>query len=79
MKNNLRKNASRSDHEYRADDYVYVKTSSLRKLEQPHEGPYEIIRVIINGTVVSQKSNNVTERINISRLHPAFRPSSFGA
>ena len=79
IKNYLRENASRSDHEYRINDYVYIKTSSLRKLEQPHQGPYKIIRVIANGTVALQKSHNVTERINIRRLHPAVRPSSLGA
>ena len=79
IKNNLRENASRSDHEYRINDYVYIKTSSLRKLKQPHQGPYKIIRVIANGTVALQKSHNVTERINIRRLHPAVRPSSLGA
>ena len=44
IKNNLRENASRSDHEYHINDYVYIKTSSIRKLEQPHQGPYKIIR-----------------------------------
>lgn len=51
---------------------AYVTSDEIgRKLDGEREGPYRIIRVHANGTVVLQKGIT-EERINIRRLTPHF-------
>lgn len=49
---------------------VLIRHKGQQKMEAPIEGPFPIVQVYTNGTVVLQQRNNVLERINIQRLSP---------
>ena len=68
---NARENESRIAHEYKKGDLVLIKkdTKKLAKLEKPTLGPYKILQVKTNGTVIIQREG-YCERINIRRLVP---------
>ena len=71
----LRENAKRIRHDYAQGDLVWKKEhlGLSDKLKDTMSGPYPIVRVHTNGTVVIRLSPNVTERINIRRLRPKKR------
>ena len=75
-RNNTRENARRIEHDYKIGDKVLLcKPKKVRrKLEQPREGPYEIIAVYTNGTIHVQRGN-ISERVNIRRVTPYFESS----
>ena len=70
--NNARENKSRIEHDYNVGDFVFILTKDIqRKLASVKQGPFRIVRIHTNATVTIQRSENVTERINIRRLFPA--------
>ena len=72
IKDNQRENSKRVPHDYVVGEKAYVTSDEIgRKLDGEREGPYRIIRVHANGTVVLQKGIT-EERINIRRLTPHF-------
>ena len=72
ISNNTRKNSKRIEHTYRRDDQVYIIVDEKAQKLRNKQGPFKITTVHTNGTVTIRRSANVTERINIRRLHPAF-------
>ena len=69
-KSNKEENKKRINHDYVIGDKVLLqKPGILPKLAVPRTGPYKIIQVHSNGTVVIQKGA-VTERVNIRRITP---------
>ena len=70
----LRKNVKRIKHNYAIYNKVWKKQQIgfSYKLKPTMQGPYKIIRVHTNRTVTIQLSPNVTERINIRRIRPAY-------
>ena len=74
---NARENQSRIDHSYAVGDLVLIQLHkrTLPKLARPTEGPYRVIKVHLNGTVVIQRGA-YAETINIRRLIPFLAPSS---
>ena len=74
---NARENKSRIAHSYAVGDLVLIQLNkrTLPKLACPTEGPYRVIKVHLNGTVVIQRGS-YAETINIRRLLPFLAPSS---
>ncbi|DBA04493.1 TPA: hypothetical protein N0F65_011041 [Lagenidium giganteum] len=74
QRDNARENNSRIDHRYNVGDWVLVLKDKgrLNKLEQPTEGPFAILQVHDNGTIVIQRAA-YEETINIRRVAP-YRP-----
>ena len=71
--NNARENKSRLAHDYQTGNFVYVKNKDIkRKLNPDKEGPFDIVSIHINGTIIIRRSPTVTERINIRRAHPVY-------
>ena len=67
---NANENKKRIKHDYQVGDKVLLhKTGILSKLTIPYKGPYEVVQVHTNGTVVIQKGV-VRERVNIRRIVP---------
>ena len=52
------------------DKEFYLRLHNLRNSRQNGLGPFVIVSVHVNGTVVIQRQPNVEERINIRRLKP---------
>ena len=72
MYDNARENSKRVDYDYKVGEYVYIIIKDIqRKLNPIKEGPYEILKVHTNATVIIKRSTNVVERINIRRIFPA--------
>ncbi|MGH7973972.1 MAG: hypothetical protein ACREBR_00500 [bacterium] len=75
-KSNRRENEGRVAHIYEVGDMVLVDHGRpVPKLARRTEGPYEVVRVYINGTVDIRLCPVIIERINIRRIRP-FRPRS---
>jgi hypothetical protein len=74
---NARENQSRIAHSYAVGDLVLIQLNKRTppKLDCPTEGPYRIIKVQMNGTVIIQRGT-YAETINIRRLLPFLPPSS---
>jgi hypothetical protein len=74
---NARENNSRIDHSYAVGDLVLILLNKrpMPKLARPTEGPYRVIKVNFNGTVVIQRGS-YAETINIRCLTPFLTPSS---
>jgi hypothetical protein len=52
IKDNLRENNGRIDHQYSVGDKVYLRPTGIQsKLEMQKKGPYRITHVFANGTV----------------------------
>jgi hypothetical protein len=68
-KNNKRENDKRIDYDYAVGNSIIKIKAGTHKMEQPREGPYEIIRVHANGTVTIQKGP-VEERLNVRQVIP---------
>jgi hypothetical protein len=73
---NARENQSRIAHSYAVGDLVLIQLNkrTFPKLACPTEGPYRIIKVHMNGTVIIQ-CGTYDETVNIHRLLP-FLPTS---
>ena len=71
QQSNTRENNSRIEHEYKVGDYVLIilRDEVTRKLEQPTEGPYRVLKVNKNGTVRILRGS-FEETIHIRRLKP---------
>ncbi len=58
------------DFDWKVDDQALIKVTNIdRKLNSPTEGPYKVLQVYTNGTVLIQRGT-VKERINIRWLTP---------
>ncbi len=68
-KNNKRENNKRIDYDFAVGELVTKIKAGTLKMEQPREGPYNIIRVHVNGTVTIQKGP-IEERLNIRQVFP---------
>ena len=71
MRNNIRENNKRIEHECKVVDLVLLDKKH-RKLDDPCEGPCEIIQVYSNGTTTLQKERTETT-VNIRQIHPFWR------
>jgi hypothetical protein len=72
IRDNVRENLKRVDHDYNVGDRVMVKRKGMfRKLSRKKSGPYVIERVHSNGTVTIRRGTS-SERINIRRIEPIF-------
>jgi len=70
--NNQRENAKRIPHEYKVGDPILIDIKYKTKSKygkNPYDGPYTIVRVNTNGTVVIKKGP-VLETINIRQIKP---------
>ena len=65
-----RQNQKRREFNYSVGQELLMKTVNPDKLGPRSHRPYVITRVYTNGTVDIQRSENVTERINIRRIIP---------
>ena len=69
---NYRENQRRLAHQYKVNDKVLLeKPGIIPKMSQPRNGPYEVIEVFTNGTIMIRKGA-VTHRVNIRRVTPYF-------
>ena len=69
----LRANRKRRRHEFKVNDYVYVRAIRKHKLDLTYIGPFKILQVHTNNTVTILRGQ-VHERINIRHLKPAPNP-----
>ena len=71
QQSNLRENRARIDHTYKIGDFVLIilRDEINRKMQQPTEGPYQILKVNDNGTV-KIKRGSYKETIHVRRLKP---------
>ena len=75
VKSNARENSTRVAHTYEIGQLVLIVRNDkdvTRKLRQPTEGPYEILRVYRNGTVKIRRGN-YDEILSIRRIRPFIR------
>lgn len=61
-------------HDYAVDDQTLKLTCRPDKLEPRAEGPHRIVRVHVNGTVTTQRTPLITERMNTWRIKPQWQP-----
>jgi Integrase core domain len=70
IRDNMRENAKRITYDYQVGDLVLLRKVDIQqKMKQPTSGPYRIVQVFVNGTVMIQKGR-VRERVNVRRLVP---------
>ena len=70
--NNARENKKRIQHDYQPGQNIYILNKDIkRKLNPIKEGPFRIVRIHTNGTLVVRRSPTVIETVNIRRVHPA--------
>ena len=72
IRNNIRENKSRLEHDYKVGDKVYVMDWDVKRKLSLKKGPFKIIKVHDNGTVNIQLDDATTQTINIRRLQPKF-------
>ena len=71
-RDNQRENSKRIEHVYQPGDKVAFKEELKAKYAQdPYSGPYRILRVYDNGTVLLDKGVTI-ERINIRLIKPYY-------
>jgi hypothetical protein len=70
-KNNKRENAKRIDYDYAVGNSILKIKAGTLKMEQPREGPCNIIRAHTDGTVTTQKGP-IEERLNIRQIIPCI-------
>ena len=58
-------------YDYAIGDQVFVTTNDVQRKLNTKDGPFEVLQIFTNGTVLIRCSATVTERIIIQRLHPA--------
>jgi hypothetical protein len=68
-KNNKKENDKRIDYDCAVSELIMKIKAGALKMEQPREGPFEIIRAHANGTVTMQKGP-VEERLNMRQVIP---------
>ena len=68
-KNNKKENQKRIDYDCAVGDSILKIKAGALKMEQPREGPYDVIRVHANGTATMQKGP-IEERLNIRQVIP---------
>jgi len=69
-RNNERENRSRIAHDYKVGDKVmYTIPRKQSKLRKPREGPYTVLRVNNNGTLLIRRGA-IDETINIRKIAP---------
>jgi hypothetical protein len=68
-KNNKRENAKQIDHDHAVGNSILKIKASALKMEQPREGPFNVIRAHADGTVTMQKGP-VEERSNLRQTTP---------
>ena len=69
-KSNQYENKKRIPHEYQVGEKVLLERPGiLRKMSTPRQGPYQILRVFPNGTVLLDKGT-FHHRVNIRRITP---------
>jgi len=74
-KSNDRENKSRIAHTYKVGDLVLLlrgRSDVNRKLDQPTEGPYGVVRVNKNGTIRIRRGG-YQETLSIRRIRPYVR------
>jgi hypothetical protein len=71
-KSNKAENKKRIQHEYNVGDKVLLeKPGKLRKMATPRKGPYKILKVCSNGTVILDRGS-FQHKVNIRRISPYF-------
>ena len=73
IRNNLQENNKRIAWNCKVGDKVLLDYKH-RKLDKPYLGPYDILQINSNGTIVIQKGRNELT-VNIRQLHPFCRRS----
>jgi hypothetical protein len=68
-KNNKKENQKRIDCNYAIYDSILKTKAGALKMEQPREGPFNIICVHANGTA-TMKKGPVEERLNMRQVMP---------
>ena len=68
-----RENRRRRTWNYAVGQEVLIKTVAPKKLQAKAHGPYTIVQVFQNGTVLVRRNAEVVERMNIRRLIPYRR------
>ena len=72
QQNNANENKKRKSHNYKEGDKVLVKARQEHKYGQnPYEGPYTILKVNSNGTIIFQKGAH-TDLIHLRQVKPFF-------
>jgi hypothetical protein len=71
-KNNKTENNKRIDYDYAVGESILKIKAVTLKIEQPREGPFDILRIHTNGTVTIQKGP-VEERLNVRQLLPYIK------
>ena len=76
QRDNQRENRTRVHHTYNVGDYVYLRNDNERRPvhARTNFGPYRIVEVRNNGTLVIRKSSNYLETVHIRRVSPAPSP-----
>jgi hypothetical protein len=64
-----RENDKQIDDDYAVGESIMKIKAGTLKMEQPREGPYNIICVHVNGTVTIQKGP-IEERLNVRQVIP---------
>jgi hypothetical protein len=64
-----RENDKQIDDDYAVGESIMKIKAGTLKMEQPREGPYNIICVDVNGTVTIQKGP-IEERLNVRQVIP---------
>ena len=68
-KNLWKENDKRINYDYAVGDKILLARQDASKVERPYDGPYKVVRVHTNGTIMIQKGA-VTMRINIRHTIP---------
>jgi hypothetical protein len=68
-KNDKKENAKQIDCDLAIGDSITKIEAGTVKMEQPREGPFDVIRVHANGTVTMQ-TGPVGERLNTRQMIP---------
>ena len=71
-------NARRNDFDYQPGQQVLVKQHKFTKLREHWDGPFQVLRLHVNGNLTLQVAPGITRRLNIRRLKPYFQ-EGFGA
>ena len=65
-----RQNLKRRHYDFAVGDYVMIKQDKFSKMDERVKGPFRIVRVHVNGNVTIQRTQHITERLNIRRIVP---------
>ena len=71
-------NRCRHFKDYQPGDQVLIEVYDPSTLQERATDPYPIAQVHVNGTVTSERANQVFERINIGRIRPYLKKQSEG-